>query len=46
MMPAADTVHSITIEATIEEEAAVHIEKIHIADFNHPLETLGEHETR
>jgi hypothetical protein len=46
MMPAADTVISITIEVTIEEEAAVHIEKIHSADFNRPLETLGEHETR
>jgi len=44
MMPAADTVISITIKVTIEEEAAVHIEKIHRADFNRPLETLGEHE--
>ena len=44
MTPTADTVIWITIEETIEEEAAVHIEKIPIADFDRPLETLGEHE--
>jgi hypothetical protein len=44
MTPAANTVILVTIEETIEEEAAVHIEKIHIADLDRPLETLGEHE--
>ncbi len=42
MMPAADTVHWIAIEETIEEEAAVPIEKILSADFDGSLETLGE----
>ncbi len=41
-MPAADTVVWVTIEETIEEEAAVHIGKIVIADIDRPLETLGE----
>jgi len=45
MTPAADTEHWITIEEAIEEEAAVHIEKIPIADLDRPLETLGEHES-
>ena len=45
MTPAANTVILVTIEETIEEEAAVHSEKIHTADFDRPLETLGEHES-
>lgn len=45
MTSAADTVIWITIEETIEEEAAVHIEKIHIPDFDRPPATLGEHES-
>lgn len=46
MMPAADTVHWIAIEETIEEEAAVPIEKILSADVDCPREALGEHERR
>ncbi len=46
MMPAADTVHWIAIEETIEEEAAVPIEKILSADFDRLRKALGEHERR